>query len=970
MPVVPVPTPAQLAAIEAPLGPILVVAGPGAGKTFCLIHRIGYLVHTVGLRPDRICAFTFTNKAAEEIATRLHDVLGSAADDVSRGTLHSLCVRILRDHGEEAGLRRGFGIADEEYQLVVLRRLGVYKEGRRRQLLNLFSQHRFQHLVLAPADRDVFLRYEEYLRSRNILDFDGLIEHTADLFHRHPEVRDAVAARWDYILVDEFQDLDPVQYRILHALIERHRNCFAVGDDEQSIFSWRGADPEVLRRYASDFGIGQPYVLDLNRRCSAQIFAMARRLVTAEPSLFEKRLRAERHSKHEVTAWHFEDEQAEAAWLIQDLQDDRAGEPRDWGDYAILYRKHTVGVALESALVQFGLPCRLARGRALRDDPVIGFVVAALRVMRSPGDSTLVEAFARRVLPRHLVEKIVRCQPDSSDDFLAASRAFARSNPSSAPETKLAWRFVYHVQNLAATWQAASTLHGLVQDLLSQQVGEYRNPLDDLHDELTDPATFPGAATLAGTLTAALHGRRQVWLPPRRGVEIALRGMLLASGVTTVEFLAAPDRAREPGPDDLTLDTDPLTLFKALQLLHSRDFGEEFDSFVAFDLETTDKDTDTCAIVEIGAVRVRAGEVVDRFRALVCPEMPIHPKATAVHGYTDADVAEAPTFPDVWPAFRAFVGNDILVAHNGLMFDVPVLRRMAAGLPGALDLVFFDSLPLARSLTSGSAKLVDLAERFGIDPGRAHHADDDAGTLGRVFVELGRRKVARARKASLVNLLDFLGMGLALENPRPAAAEARTLLEVSRARALGRYSNCLESYDLERARLADPSLPTVDAVVEALGGRQLMDRLRQEREPEDRYPEAIARLRGIITASETESLEESVDRLLEHVALSTSDGADVDRHRVNLLTLHATKGLEFSRVYVVGVEDYQLPGYYQTVDNRLGEIREGRRLLYVGMTRARDRLVLTRVARREGKDAGGSRFLREMGIEVKGEATT
>ena len=962
----PTPTPAQRAAIEAPLGPVLVVAGPGAGKTFCLIHRIGYLVNTLEIRPDRICAFTFTNKAAEEIAARLHEVLGDAADDVTRGTLHSLCVAILREHGDEAGLRRGFGIADEEYQLVVLRRVGVYKEGRRRQLLNLFSQHRFQGVVLAPADRDVFLRYEEYLRSRNILDFDGLIERTADLFHRHPAVRDAVAAQWDYVLVDEFQDLDPVQYRILRALVEGHRNCFAVGDDEQSIFSWRGADPEVLRRYASDFGIDQPYVLDLNRRCSSQIFAMARQLLTAEPSLFEKQLRAERHSRHEVTAWHFEDEQAEAAWLIEDLQQDRDAEPRDWGDYAILYRKHSVGVALESALVQSGLPCRLARGRALRDDPVIGFVVAALRVMRSPEDSALVEAFARRVLPRHLVEKILR-QPGQDEDFLAAVRAFARESPSSAPETKQAWRFVYHVQNLAGTWQAASTLHGLVQDLLSQQVGEYRNPLDDRHDELTDPARFPGAPELAGGLSAALHGRQQVWLPSGRGIEIALRGMLLASGVTTVEYLAAPDRAREPGPGDLTLESDPLTLFKALQLLHSRDFGEEFDSFVAFDLETTDKDTETCAVVEVGAVRVRGGEVVDRYRAMVCPELPIHPKATEVHGYTDADVAGSPTFREVWPAFRAFVGEDILVAHNGLMFDVPVLRRMAAGLPGAEGLVFFDSLPLARSLTSGSAKLVDLAERFGIDPGRSHHADDDAETLGRVFVELGKQKVARARKASLVNLMDWLGVGLALEDPRPGSAEARTLLEISRARALGRYSSCLESYEMERTRLADPAVPPVDALIDALGGQRLMDRLRQEREPEDRYPEAIARLRGIIAASETDSMEESVDRLLEHVALSTSDGAEVDRHQVNLLTLHATKGLEFSRVYVVGVEDYQLPGYYQTVDNRLGEIREGRRLLYVGMTRAIDRLVLTRVARREGKDAGGSRFLREMGVEVKSD---
>jgi hypothetical protein len=267
---------------------------------------------------------------------------------------------------------------------------------------------------------------------------------------------------------------------------------------------------------------------------------------------------------------------------------------------------------------------------------------------------------------------------------------------------------------------------------------------------------------------------------------------------------------------------------------------------------------------------------------------------------------------------------------------------------------------VARALFATGASLENLAHRFGIDPGRAHHALDDAETLAYVFAELGRLKLVRARKAALVNLLDYLGLALALVRDRRPSEEIELLRAISRVYTLGRYSECLEFYQQERERLGDESLPPVEKVIERLGGKRLMDRLRSERTAEQRYPEAYARLRQVLAASRAEVLDESVTAFLEHVALSTSEGTEADPHRVNLLTLHSTKGLEFSRVYIVGVEDYQIPGYYQTVDNRTDEIDEARRLLYVGMTRAKDRLVLTRVARRSGRATGGNRFLDEM----------
>jgi len=277
-----------------------------------------------------------------------------------------------------------------------------------------------------------------------------------------------------------------------------------------------------------------------------------------------------------------------------------------------------------------------------------------------------------------------------------------------------------------------------------------------------------------------------------------------------------------------------------------------------------------------------------------------------------------------------------------------------------------------RSLSRDSAKLEDLALRFGIDAGRAHHALDDAVTLARVYRELERQRGIRARKAVLVNLLDYLGLAFALEQGAlkesltvPGSREQALLFNIAKFYTLGRYSDALAFYEMERDRTGG-SAPPVEEVIKRLGGRALMTRLRAEPDPAQRYPAAVARLRALMDGDPSAPLADGIDRLLERVALSTSDGVEVAPDRVNLLTLHSTKGLEFSRVYIVGVEDYQIPGLRETKENRQAEIQEARRLVYVGMTRARERLLLTRVERRFGMDAGGSGFLEEMGLEAQG----
>ncbi|MBI1966989.1 MAG: UvrD-helicase domain-containing protein [Gemmatimonadetes bacterium] len=943
---------------------MLVVAGPGAGKTFCLIGRVGHLIARLGFAPARICAVTFTNKAAEEITARLHKSLGAPAEEIKRGTLHALCLELLREHAEAAGLQRGFGVADDAYQRTVVRRLGVPKK-RGGSLLLLFGRRRLQDYALTAGDERLYREYAAHLVKRNLLDFDDLLARTAELFRRRPDVARQVAARWDYLLVDEFQDLNNVQYEILQQLAAPHRNFFAVGDDEQSIFSWTGAHPEVLKRFSLDYGIPQPIVLDKNCRCSHQIFETARRLVSGNRRLFDKQLTAERESAHEVCAVVFADEDAEAAWLLEDIRADRTAAGTGWGDYAVLYRYHEAGNHLEGRLLRAGIPCRLARGRAIVEDDVVGYVIAALRVMGDPGDAAAVETFARLVFSPDLMQEIETESVVTGGDVLAAARALARRRPRGDPDARKLWRFVYQVENLTALGQSRHSLPALVEELLSQSVGPYRNVLEEHHDELTDPAEWPDAERLAALLREALAAGRRVWIEPQQGLEFALWRMLTETGFRLVSYF---DPAAPPGEGALVLrGVDggtaglALTLFKALQLVHAGDLDGGLRSYVTFDLETTDRDPAACEIVEIGAVKVVEGEIVERFHSLVRPGRPVSPAARNVHGYGDDDLRDAPPFADVWPRFRAFVGRHTLLAHNGQRFDLPVLRRLAAGLPGVDNLVCFDTLPLAHSLFQDSAKLVDLAARFGIEPGRAHHALDDAVTLAHVTRALGLPRALRARKAALVNLLDYLGLALALDPGHYVTDEHALLAKLCRPYALGRFSDCLEFYEAERASTGAPS-PGVEEVIERLGGQRLREKLAAEPDPEQRYPAALARLRALMDADPGTPLPDAIARLLERVALSTSREAEIDPSRVNLLTLHSTKGLEFSRVYVVGVEDDQLPGWKPLRDGRDDEIQEARRLLYVGMTRARDRLILTRVDQRSGRPAGGSRFLEEMGL--------
>jgi len=551
-------------------------------------------------------------------------------------------------------------------------------------------------------------------------------------------------------------------------------------------------------------------------------------------------------------------------------------------------------------------------------------------------------------------------------------RSVAKRAARDDEDAKKLRRADYALQNLPALARRHETLAGLVEELLSQRVGTYRTVLEDRHDELSDPLSDPAVVALADRLRDARHGRRRVWLPRLGGLELALSGLLLKAGVTSFRYL---DGLEVPRDEDVIITAEDggrsglaFGLFKALQIVQTGALRDAFRDFIAVDLETTDWDTSTCDIVELGAVRVRDGAVIEEYHQLVRPRVPVSEAARRMHGITDEELHDQPTLDQVWPAFRRFCGDDILVAHNGNGFDFPILRRLGSELPEGADFVSFDSLPLARDLHPGSRKLGDLAHAFGIELPHAHRAHEDARALGLVFLRLQSEKLARARKTALVHLLDHLGVAFALSDARALTEEASRLAPITRAFALGRYSDCLEHYRLERASPGAADAPSLAEVIQRLGGQRKLEEYRKEKRADDRYPAAMARLRRLLDMAAGDSLEDQLRGFLDRIALSRSDAAEQDPdlpHRVNLLTLHSTKGLEFSRVYIVGAEDAQLPGMKDGQEPPDDELQEARRLLYVGMTRAKDRLVLTRVERRKDVPTGGFRFLEEMDLRPK-----
>lgn len=393
--------PAQREAVEAIEGPVLVLAGPGSGKTRVLTHRVAYLVRECGIPPYNIMAVTFTNKAAGEMRTRLASLIGTRLQKLTIGTFHAICARILRREAEALGRHRDFVIYDSSDQLSLVRQalkdLNLDDKTYRPQAVHGAISRAKNELITPQNFRPqtywqeiagrVYGRYQELLAVNNALDFDDLLMSTVYLFRQHPDVLDKYQRRYVYILVDEWQDTNTAQYELVRLLAGKRRNVFVVGDEDQSIYGWRGADFRNVMRFREDFPEVRTILLEQNYRSTQTVLDVANAVISPNVHRTPKRLHTSKGTGQLIVIHEAYNEVEEAQYVVETIANLVAqGETRP-GDCAVMYRTNAQSRALEDAFVWAGVPYKLVGATRFYARAEIKDVLAYLRVIHNPADN-------------------------------------------------------------------------------------------------------------------------------------------------------------------------------------------------------------------------------------------------------------------------------------------------------------------------------------------------------------------------------------------------------------------------------------------------------------------------------------------------------------------------------------------------------------------------------------------------------
>lgn len=393
--------PMQRRAAETLEGPVLILAGAGSGKTRTLTYRVANLLEH-GVKAWHILALTFTNKAAREMRERIERLAGADAGEAWIGTFHSICCRILRRDIEKLGYERSFTIYDDDDQQrvikAVLKELDIDEKFLPPKAVSADISDA-KNRLLSPDEwlqkrggdyrsqktHDVMTRYEQRLRAANALDFDDLLVKTLQLFVEHPPVLEYYQGRFQYVHVDEYQDTNYAQYQLVRLITRESRNLCVVGDDDQSIYGWRGADIRNILDFEKDFPDATVIKLEQNYRSTANILDAANQIIAHNEGRKEKELWTEDGEGEKITLYAAADERDEAAWICQRIRQlQRGGTP--YGSIAILYRMHALSRVLEETLMRAGIPYHVYGGTRFYDRREVRDVLAYLRVIQNPAD--------------------------------------------------------------------------------------------------------------------------------------------------------------------------------------------------------------------------------------------------------------------------------------------------------------------------------------------------------------------------------------------------------------------------------------------------------------------------------------------------------------------------------------------------------------------------------------------------------
>jgi DNA helicase-2/ATP-dependent DNA helicase PcrA len=514
---------AQRAAVSAPPGALLVVAGPGSGKTRVLTHRIAYLIREMQVSPWHILAVTFTNKAAREMENRIEQLLGGRPQGLQMGTFHAICARLLRREVDNLTYyQRDFVIFDTADQLQVVKQAlaelnldekkfppGKMLNGISSAKNDLITPAEYQATnYVSEVTRRVYERYQLTLQVNNAMDFDDLLMNTVLLFDERPDVLARYQQRYHHILVDEFQDTNATQYQLLRFLAGDRNSIFAVGDSDQSIYKWRGADYRNIQNFYRDFPQSQTILLEQNYRSTQIILDAAIEVIRRNRDHIPKKLFTEREGGTKIIVREAYNENDEAATVVSTIENLMLQGYRG-NDFAVMYRTNAQSRALEEAFVQAGLPYRLVGATQFYQRREVKDVIAYLRIVHNPLDAVSLN----RVLnvPPRAIGQVTQAQFNqwAAGLGLQPAEALARLAMDSDvqhPFGGRAYHALYAFGSLYAAWLALRerVSVGELLDAILEQV-HYRAYLEDGTEEgeerwanVMELRGVAGAATGAG----------------------------------------------------------------------------------------------------------------------------------------------------------------------------------------------------------------------------------------------------------------------------------------------------------------------------------------------------------------------------------------------------------------------------------------------------------------------------------------
>jgi len=395
--------PTQRQAVEIKSGPLLIIAGPGSGKTRVITHRIAYLIKACGISPRNIMAVTFTNKAAAEMRERLQALLGQDFQPLTIGTFHAICAGILRQDGKVIGLDPKFVIHDEEDQLNLIKQslqeLNLDPKQFNPRAIQLAIKYAKSRLI-TPSEyaklvsnyydeivQRVYERYQLSLDQSHGVDFDDLLMKTVQLFNQHKEVLSRYQSRYKHILVDEFQDTNITQYMFIKQLGEKHRNICVVGDPDQSIYSWRFADLRNILSFERDYPDATVIYLEQNYRSTKIILDVASSIISANFQRKPKRLWTENETGVPITIIETYDEEDEAQFVAREIEQLVSQNIVKFSGCAVMYRVNAQSRALEETFLRYGIPYKLVGGIRFYQRQEIKDIIAYLRVIYNQNDN-------------------------------------------------------------------------------------------------------------------------------------------------------------------------------------------------------------------------------------------------------------------------------------------------------------------------------------------------------------------------------------------------------------------------------------------------------------------------------------------------------------------------------------------------------------------------------------------------------